>query len=278
MDKCTGKRWRFVGVVIAGVLLLICPGCKRGPENRPARVPSPEEVQQMAEIKDMVLVPAIDTFTAGSRQYPPQQTGPIDAFHVSPCEVTQAFYELVMGSNPSVGAHGDRLPVQNVSWIDAARFCNRLSKIMGLEPCYDERSGFACDVQKSGYRLPLSREWEYACRGDSTSLYFWGAEPSAEYCVPPLTQKELNEVGNTLAHCAARPVMSRKPNALGLFDMSGNVAEWCLDSFGEDPTYRVYRGGSWEDCNWKAFESKASSGMRQSDATPMVGFRIVGKP
>ncbi len=161
-------------------------------------------------------------------------------------EVTQAQYERVIGANPSHIKGGNR-PVECVSWNDAVEFCRRLSS---------ERS--------TTYRLPTEAEWEYACRAGTTASFYWGdcSDESVmkQYC---WYDKNANEKYWTDPHAdraGTQPVGLKKPNALGLYDMSGNVWEWCSDWFSKeyyassprsDPTgpsggmARVERGGGW---------------------------------
>jgi len=155
------------------------------------------------------------------------------SFYLSVYEVTQEQYEKVMGTNPSK-LKGSRHPVETVSWRDAQRFCQRLSRI-------DNRQ----------YRLPTEAEWEYACRAGTTTVYYWGDDFDGRYAwVIANSEATTHEVG------------TRLPNAWGLHDMAGNVAEWCEDSYGPyDPNsaeqvdpkgpsegvYRILRGGSWVD-------------------------------
>ena len=250
--------------------LLVCPLLIAGSGCGHKETPPPEiEIVKMDSKPD---------FWSGSNSFPPLKKESIEAFLISRSEITQAQYEAVMGENPSVGDHGPALPVQNVTWMKAATFCNKLSKRLGLQPCYDESKGFACDRRKSGFRLPYSHEWEYACRGDATTPYFWGPDRNDQFCVPPLTPEELKKVTSKINHSFAKPVKSKRPNPFGLYDMVGNVSEWCQDVVQDNADWRVYRGGSWEDHNWEAFQSKWSSGMPRDQRLPTVGFRVVRKP
>lgn len=133
-------------------------------------------------------------------------------------------------------AAGPRTPVTEVSWLDAVRFCNLLSRTEGLQPCYSggddpDALDVACDWDAGGYRLPSEAEWEYACRAGSSGVRYG----------------ELDDIGWHRANSGdgARDVATRAPNAWGLYDTIGNVWEWCWDVY--DPAvygpYRVFRGG-----------------------------------
>ena len=163
--------------------------------------------------------------------------------------VTQCEYQRVMGENPSRFRDDDRLPVEWVSWFDAVNFCNRLSELEGIEPYYDIDGEQVRVSGGSGYRLPTEAQWEYACRAGTTTRWYYGDDPEqlTEYA-----WFDQNSGGRT------HSVGEKLPNAWGLYDMHGNVWEWCWDWYGkygrvvaEDPTgpsggsYRVYRGGGW---------------------------------
>jgi formylglycine-generating enzyme required for sulfatase activity len=151
-------------------------------------------------------------------------------FEMGKCEVTQAQWQAVMGNNPS-RFEGDNLPVENVSWSDVQEFIKRLNQA----------------DSKYQYRLPTEAEWEYACRAGTTGDYAGDLDAMAWY--------EKNSGGKTHA------VGQKQANAWGLYDMHGNVWEWCQDWYdsnyyrqspGADPTgptagsARVFRGGSWD--------------------------------
>ena len=165
-------------------------------------------------------------------------------------EITQAQYEAVMGSNPSRFRAPSR-PVEWVSWIGAARFCNRLSRYSSLDSCYVLRGGvWLCLYENNGYRMPTGMEWEYACRAGSSSRYCNG-DSSADLERTAWFDKNSGKT--------THPVGLKEPNAWGLYDMHGNVWEFCSDRWMDNysPFRRYYpkgdgtvtprpaRGGSW---------------------------------
>ena len=133
-------------------------------------------------------------------------------FYLSVHGVTQAQYEQVMGSNPS-RSEGPTKPVEQVNWNEAVAFCGKLSVQEGVE-----------------YRLPTEAEWEYSCRAGTTTAYSFGNDVSGlgEYAW-------YKDNSSDITH----PVGSLKPNAWGLFDMHGNVWEWCQDRYGKYETEQV---------------------------------------
>ncbi|HUU29997.1 MAG TPA: SUMF1/EgtB/PvdO family nonheme iron enzyme [archaeon] len=181
----------------------------------------------------------------------PVHTVTLTTFQMSITEITQGQYVRVMGSNPSGFNTGDdNLPVEQVNWKDAATFCNQLSQAAGLEPCYD-LSTWRCDFTRSGFRLPTEAEWEYACRAGTRTNYYTG-----DNAADLLRAAWYSDNSGQATH----PVGLKERNAWGLYDMHGNVFEWCNDWFDQnyytvssryDPTGpasgsdRVLRGGSW---------------------------------
>jgi formylglycine-generating enzyme required for sulfatase activity len=241
----------------------------------------------------MVLIPA-GFFEMGSRtgrdDEKPVHKVWLGAFLIDRHEVTQAEFERVgkveAFPNPS-HFQGSDLPVEQVTWPQAARYCNARSRLEGLQPCYNEDTG-ACDFQASGYRLPTEAEWEYACRAGTDSDYSFGSRP-----------RQLGDFAWFAENSAKKthPVGRKKPNAWGLVDMHGNVAEWCHDVY--DPDYYkaspeknprgpddgneyVLRGGSWKS---PADASRSSSRLGESPgfsdaclARDAIGFRCVRRP
>ncbi|WP_055599175.1 formylglycine-generating enzyme family protein [Streptomyces aureus] len=213
----------------------------------------------------MIEVPA-GRVTLSDRRTERSWAVDVRPFALAAVPVTQGLYEQVMGARPST-AHGDRLPVEGVSWGDAIRFCDALSVREGLRPAYrvpaDDAEAEAPDWDRSadGYRLPTEAEWEHACRAGTTEPRYGPLDEIAWH--RGNSGERLHEAGG------------RRPNDWGLHDMLGNVWEWCWDVY--DPEvyggYRVLRGGGWFDEHW----SCRASVRRRSHPTLRiddVGFRL----
>jgi len=184
-------------------------------------------------------------------------------FRMAVYPVTQALYSEVTGRRPS-SAQGSRLPVEGVSWWDAVRFCNGLSRAHGFASAYRFEAGgegVEWDTAAGGYRLPAEAEWEYACRAGTSGPRYGPLDEIAWY--RGNSDERIHEVGG------------KEPNPWGLHDMLGNAWEWCWDLY--DPevygSYRVLRGGGWFDEHW----SCRASVRRRSHPTfrvEDVGFRL----
>ncbi|MBQ7578763.1 MAG: SUMF1/EgtB/PvdO family nonheme iron enzyme [Synergistaceae bacterium] len=217
-------------------------------------------------------------------------------FYIAPREVTQSEYKKLMGENPS-SFTGDNKPVENVSWLDAVKFCNAKSKSENLTPVYEiDGNKVTWNLSADGYRLPTEAEWEFACRAgtvtpfnlehsiDADEANFYGHYPyeieENYFSQSKLTAKPGIYRGETVN------VASFTPNKLGLYDMHGNVAEWCWDVYGsyspneqnnptgpESGTRRVNRGGGWNDFA-KNMRSAYRAAAPQERKLYNVGFRL----
>lgn len=161
----------------------------------------------------------------------------IEPFLLAKFAVTQHLYFEITDAKPSTFA-GSQRPVENVSWQEAASFCNSLSLKYGLTPCYvfaKENEEVIFDCSADGFRLPTEAEWEYACRAGTSGIRYGKLDRIAWY--KDNSERTTHDVGK------------KEPNAWGLYDMLGNVWEWCSDLYDTDVygSYRIFRGGGWCD-------------------------------
>jgi formylglycine-generating enzyme required for sulfatase activity len=188
-------------------------------------------------------------------------------FHLGMYEVTQDEYRQVMGKNPSwfsaagggkdlVRGDTGRLPVEQVSWQDAQEFCRELSN----RP-QEKEAG-------RSYRLPTEAEWEHACRAGTATVWSCG---NKEEDLGANAWYAGNSDGTT------HPVGEKKANAWGLYDMHGNVQEWCADHYDRKQAlpFRVLRGGSWEDEPGRCRSAERHSSLEHFQKGKGYGFRVV---
>jgi sulfatase modifying factor 1 len=184
-------------------------------------------------VPDLITVPAGEVVLS-DRRTERRWAVRLGAYQLAAFPVTQAEYALVTGERPSAG-QGDRLPVEGVSWRDAIRYCNARSVREGLTPAY---RGEEWDTSADGYRLPTEAEWEYLCRALTVTSRPFG---ESEELLPKYACTWLNSADRF------KPVGSLLPNEFGLFDVLGNVWEWCHDGQVEGgPRYPEYPAGTKE--------------------------------
>jgi len=214
----------------------------------------------------------------GERDERPVHEVTLDGFMIGVREVTQQQYQDIMNTNPSHFKSSVN-PVEQVSWEMAVLFCNKLSEFSGFNACYDEDT-WECNYSRNGFRLPTEAEWEYACRAGSTTEYHTGNNLAALSSVAWLHE---NSDGST------HPVGIKAKNNWGLYDMHGNVWEWCNDWYDENyyvdsprfnPTgpetgkFKIMRGGG-----WIYYPKPARSAFRGYEKPQYrfdyIGFRVV---
>ena len=186
----------------------------------------------------------------------------VEEFQISKYQVTQEIYKEVTGQNPS-SFIGTENPVEGVSWLDAISFCNKLSESFNFSPCYKQVDTDVVELAKgaNGFRLPTDAEWEFACRANVNKPQYGPVDEIAWY------------EGNS--NSSTHPVGEKAPNGFGLFDMLGNVWEWCWDIYDAEVygTYRVFRGGGWADCS-RGFLATNRRRSHPTYGIDDLGFRI----
>jgi len=238
-------------------------------------VSSDSLIQDLSEYMEMVDIPAV-ILSHGNVEFS------VNAFSIAKTEVTQGLYREVMGSVAKEDSLGDDYPVFNVSWYDAARFCNAFSKLVGLDTAYVYDSvdnggalvNLSVDYGVVSVRLPTEIEWEIAASAGTSSTYYWGNDEASKYAYYAQTKGPMM-------------VAQYRPNAYELYDMAGNVAEWVNDWFAAFPTVsqtnytgpvsgklKGLRGGGWAD------KAPALASTERDKKDPKyrgqtVGFRIV---
>lgn len=207
----------------------------------------------------------------------------VDEFMVSKTEVTQQEFQRIMNYNPSTNK-GQDYPIENVSWWESIRYCNERSIKEGLQTCYDLSAG-KCNFSQNGYRLPTDAEWSLADSNDTG----YSTETIHEYGnIGSSNSKNIPEFLKSLSEKSTEKVGSYRPNSFGLYDMTGNVWEWCTDYYNpvnnvpiplqnpRGPTWgseRIIRGGSFISMV-NSWSRGYRSSMKPDYKSRFTGFRI----
>ncbi len=300
--KIPGMKRLFDVLILAAlsVLIVSCQKSEPNPQsadkhgaaaNQPkAETGAPIEIITKSGI-EMASLPGGE-FLMGSSQGNPDEAPPhkiqVSGFLIDKFEVTHEMFAKAQMPNPSHWQDSPKKPVERVRWRDAKQYCNERSLLEGLKPCYDEKTAdWDCDFAASGYRLPTEAEWEYACRAGSDSPYEFGQ--------PDKLRQYAWFTGN--ADQKTHAVGQKKPNRWGIYDLYGNVSEWCEDVY--SPSYyrespprdplgppspgkdvkRVMRGGNWR-ASAEMCRATFRQGQRTGDTdacffTDYCGFRCV---
>jgi len=212
----------------------------------------------------------------------PQHRVTVKSFYIAKFPVTQAEYQAVIGSNPSQ-TKGQDNPVDSTSWLDALKYCNKRSEVEGLTPVYTINGNqVTWNREANGYRLPTEAEWEYSCRAGTITPFYTGntMDDAGWFRDNSVTIVDGYRSRHTF------PVGKKEPNAWGLYDMHGNVLEWCWDwmsaytsSHKIDPIgpatgqRRIYRGGCFDLISAQC-RSAFRYGQHQNFRMFYVGFRV----
>ncbi len=262
------KRLMFA-LLILGLIFIGCKKDDNPVENNP-KVPDPTVPPDSITIPDIEMITVQGgTFNMGSTvisNEQPVHSVTLNTFKIAKYEITQKLWEAVMGTNPSRFKGDENRPVEWVNFNDVQQFITKLNQLTG-----------------KNYRLPTEAEWEYAARGGNQSL---GYTYAGSDDINAVTWYKNNSGSTT------HPVGTKAPNELGIYDMSGNVCEWCNDwysstfyanspsinpsgpSSGSD---RVLRGGSWNDDNFTC-RSARRYGVTPTNGYDNIGARLVSNP
>jgi formylglycine-generating enzyme required for sulfatase activity len=262
------------------VVFAVNAGCRRAED--PGSTPDVITTQSGLE---MVAIPG-GWFEMGGTKGGDDES-PVHRVWISPFlmdryEVVQEQFKKFQFPDPS-HFKDPKKPLDQINWTDATMYCNERSLAEGLEPCYDEET-WDCNFAASGYRLPTEAEWEYACRAGTDSQYSFGKT---------VQKLKTHAWFADNSSKSTQPVGGKQPNPWGLYDMHGNVSEWCNDFYSEDyyrqspeknpkgpaeGKERVLRGGAWnssaDSCRsaYRASDPSINDTCLASDA---IGFRCV---
>jgi len=294
--------WPFV--MLMAIVALLFAGCEKSnptsqgeskPENAGRSSESkPSEIATKSGV-EMVYVPGGEFMMGNDRGNPdeaPAHKVRVSGFLMDKFEVSHDLYTKAQLPNPSHWQDNPKKPVERVRWRDAKQYCNERSLLEGLKPCYNEKTAdWDCDYSANGYRLPTEAEWEYACHAGTERPYDFGQADKL---------RQYGWIGEN-ADQQTHPRGQKKPNGFGIYDLYGNVSEWCEDVYsatyykespavdppgppnpGNKDVKRVIRGGSWKS---SADQCRATfrQGERTGDSdacfsTDYCGFRCVRRP
>jgi formylglycine-generating enzyme required for sulfatase activity len=291
------KNLSLVSLLAAASLLCSCgkSGSEAQTQAQPAHPASetsstPFEVVTKSGV-EMIYLPGGEFnmgTSEGNADERPVHKVTLSSFLMDKYAVTHEMFAKVQLPNPSHWQDNPKKPVERIRWRDAKRYCNERSMLEGLKPCYNEKTvDWDCDYSAGGYRLPTEAEWEYACRAGTEGFYDFG---------PPDKLRQYAWFAEN-AEEKTHPVGQKKPNRWGLYDMYGNVSQWCEDVY--SPSYyqesaaadphgppspgkdvkRVMRGGSWK-ASAAMCRATFRQGQRTGDTdacfyTDFCGFRCV---
>lgn len=242
-----------------------------------------ESLQEEATLNDMIHVPSGEFIMGSSAgepdEYPPHSVR-VSSFYIAAFEVTQAEWEAVMGYNNSQ-FKGTNNPVESITWFEAVEYCNKRSIAEGIRPCYTiAGNSTRCDFNSNGYRLPTEAEWEYAAiGGPSRSPFLYAGSNEIE----AVAWYESNA-------SSTHRVGGKSENSLGLYDMTGNVREWCWDWYSENymgqdgvnnpkgpsnGTKRQTRGGSYKSNAYRSRVTFRAYGDPSEPRDGGYGLRVV---
>ena len=240
---------------------------------------------------EMVLLPGGEFMMGNERGNPdegPVHRVKVSSFAMDRFEVTHEMFVKVQLPDPAHWQDNPKKPVERVRWRDAKQYCNERSLLEGLKPCYNEKTAdWDCDYSANGYRLPTEAEWEYACRAGTDRAYDFGpADKLRQYAW-------LGENADQQTHATGQ----KKANGFGIYDLYGNVSEWCEDVYSADyykespavdphgppnpgkDVKRVIRGGSWkssaEQCRVTFRQGERTGDADACFSTDYCGFRCV---
>lgn len=262
------------------IAMVLVPTCRRT-----ANTENMQETMTTKSGIEMVKIPE-GWFNMGSKDGSPDESPEhkvwISSFWMDKYEVVQEQFKKFQISDPSHFKDPNN-PLEQINWTDAAVFCNERSLAEGLKPCYDEET-WECNFKANGYRLPTEAEWEYVCRAGTNTKFSFGNNAKNLK-----THAWFSENSSGKTHLVGQ----KKPNPWGLYDMHGNVSEWCNDYYSENyyknsqqknpkgpvkGQERVLRGGAWnssaDSCrsSYRASDPSIDDTCLASDA---IGFRCV---